>query len=347
MPPGMLRDVPRQAGDLRAQLRERAPARRAQLRLGIGQRGELVADARRVPAVGDPREPLEVGERQPERLADVADRAARAIRRERRDERRVLAPVLLGHADDQLLADVAGKVEVDVRHRRQLVVEEAAEREVGRDGIDVREAGQVADDRADGRAAAAPGRQHLPRDRRAAHLDRDLARELEHLPVQEEEPGEPEPLDQRELLVEASPSAALVTVSPTRSVRGTGGRRARAAARSPAPRRRRSRDSGSRAPPSDRTRAAARARPCARRLRGRRGTARASRRPRPAPTRGCRAARARSRRATCGCGSRRARPAGRRANDAWACGSPVTTVATPSVSARSRSAALRRTSPRS
>ena len=124
----------------------------------------------------------------------------------------MLAPVLLGHADDQLLADVAREVEVDVRHRRQLVVEEAAEREVGRDGIDVREAGQVADDRADGRAAAASRRQHLPRDRRAAHLTRYVARELEHLPVQQEEAGEPDPLDQRELLVEPLPRAPLVPV---------------------------------------------------------------------------------------------------------------------------------------
>jgi hypothetical protein len=126
-PARMLRDVSRQAGDLRAQLGERAPARRAELRLRVGQRRQLVANALRVPAVGDPCEPFEVGERQPERLADVADRAARAVRRERRDERGVLAPVLLGHADDQLLADVAGEVEVDVRHRRQLVVQEAAE----------------------------------------------------------------------------------------------------------------------------------------------------------------------------------------------------------------------------
>jgi hypothetical protein len=201
----MLRDVARQAADLRAQLHERAPARGAQLR---GVVPEFTADVLRIPAVGDPREPLEVGVRQPERLADVADRAARAIRRERRDERRVLAPVLLGHAHDQLLADVSWKVEIDVRNRRELVVEEAAEREIGRDGIDVREAGQVADDRSDRRAPAASGRQHLPRDRRAAHLDRDLTRELEHLPVQEEEPSQPQPLDQRELLVQPSPNPA-------------------------------------------------------------------------------------------------------------------------------------------
>ena len=68
-------------------------------------------------------EPLELGEREAERLPDVADRAARAAGREARDERGVLASVALGHADDELLADVAREVEVDVRHRDQLAVE--------------------------------------------------------------------------------------------------------------------------------------------------------------------------------------------------------------------------------
>jgi hypothetical protein len=52
----------------------------------------------------------------------------------------VLAPVPLGDADDELLADVAREVEVDVRHGRELAVQEAPERELVRDGIDVREA---------------------------------------------------------------------------------------------------------------------------------------------------------------------------------------------------------------
>ena len=118
-PAGVLRDVARQAGDLAAQLGERAPARRRELRLRVGEQQQLLADALRVPAVGELREPLEIGERQAERLADVADRAARAVRREARDERRVLAAVALGDADDQLLADVAREVEVDVGHRRR------------------------------------------------------------------------------------------------------------------------------------------------------------------------------------------------------------------------------------
>ena len=51
-----------------------------------------------VPAVGDAREPLELAERQAERLADVADRAAAAVGGEARDERGMLAAVALGDA---------------------------------------------------------------------------------------------------------------------------------------------------------------------------------------------------------------------------------------------------------
>ena len=132
-------------------------------RVAVGQSRDLLPDAPRVPAVREPREPLELGEREPERLADVADRAARAVGREARDERRVLAPVALGDADDQLLADVAREVEVDVRHGGELAVEEAAERELVRDRIDVREAGEVADDRADRAPASAARREEAAR----------------------------------------------------------------------------------------------------------------------------------------------------------------------------------------
>ena len=92
-------------------------------------------------------------------------------------------------------------------------------------GIDVREAGEVADERADGRAAAAARRQHVPHRAGAAHLDRDLARELEHLPVQQEEAGEAELVDQRELLVEARANSALVAVAPRVALGEQRGRR--------------------------------------------------------------------------------------------------------------------------
>ena len=95
---------------------------------------------------------------------------------------------------------------------RELAVEEAAEREVVRDRIDVREAGEVADERADRGAAPAPRRQDVAHRARPAHLVRDLPRELEHLPVEEEEAGETELADEVELLLEPRADALLVAV---------------------------------------------------------------------------------------------------------------------------------------
>ena len=69
--------------------------------------------------------------------------------------------------------------------------------------VDVREPGQITDQRADAGAAAAPRRQQPPRGIRPAHLDRHLAGQLQHVLVEQEEPGEPQLPDQRQLLVQA------------------------------------------------------------------------------------------------------------------------------------------------
>ncbi len=208
-PARVLAEVARQPGDLVRQLAEGVPARpRVRARHAV----ELFADPGCVPAVGDACEPLELREREPERLPDIADRSAGAIRGEARDERRMLPAVALGDADDQLLADLAREVEVDVGDGDHLVVDEPPEREAGFDGIDVREAREVADDRADARTAAAARRQRMARAARPAHLERALARELEHLPVEQEEPGEAEPRDQRQLVVEPFARASLEPV---------------------------------------------------------------------------------------------------------------------------------------
>src|SRR5690349_19392347 len=103
--------------------------------------------------------------RQAERLTEVADDAPRPVGREGGDQRRALGAVDLVDARDQHLADVAGEVEVDVRHRADPLAEEAAGEKVVLDRVDVREAGQVADDRADAGAAPAPRRQRPPRRR--------------------------------------------------------------------------------------------------------------------------------------------------------------------------------------
>jgi len=131
----------------------------------------------------------------------------------------VLLSVALDDTDDELLADVAREIEVDVRHRRELAVEETAEREVVRDRIDVREAGQVADERADRGPSAAPGRQDVPHRAGAADLERHLARELEHLPVEEEEAGQAELVDERKLLLEPPAHTPLVAVEAAVALR--------------------------------------------------------------------------------------------------------------------------------
>ena len=148
-----------------------APRSRAAAAASARQRGER---ARRSPErLLDPRlcvgarlvdvdgagEALDLARRQPQRLAEVAHRAARAVGGEGGDQRRALGAVALVHPRDQLLADVAREVEVDVGRVGQLLVQEAPEEEVVADRVDVREAGQVADDRADARAAPAPGGQ--------------------------------------------------------------------------------------------------------------------------------------------------------------------------------------------
>src|SRR5512146_285308 len=198
----MLGDVARQARDLVAELGERTPAGREELAIGVRKELQLFRDALGVPAFGDARDPLELGIREAERLADVADGAAASIGGERGHESGMLAPVALRDRDDQLLADVARKVEIDVGDGVELAVEEAAERELRADRVHVREACQVADQRADRGAAAAAGWQRVPRRVSSAHLERAFARELEHVPVQEEEAREAELVDELELLVE-------------------------------------------------------------------------------------------------------------------------------------------------
>ena len=245
----MLGDVPRQARDLGREELERPPSLRDELALGVREARHLLGDARGIPAVGQPGEPLELCLRQAERLADIADRAARAIGGEARDERGVLVAVPLRDGDDELLADVAREVEVDVRDRGQLAVEEASERELVGDGIDVREAREVTDDRADRAAAAAAGRQKAARRAAPSHLEGAFPRQLEHLPVEEEEAGEPELVDELDLLLQADRApAGAASGRSAGSGRRTRRCRSPRAAGSPAPRRPRSRGSGSRAP---------------------------------------------------------------------------------------------------
>ena len=148
-------------------------------------------------------EALDFAERQSQRLAEVADGAARLVGGEGGDQRRALRPVALVDPRDQLLADVPREIEIDVRDLGELLVQETAQEEVVLDRVDVREARQVADERADAGAATAPRRQQPPGGLRATHLRRHLAGELQHVLVEQEKAREPQLPDQCQLLVQA------------------------------------------------------------------------------------------------------------------------------------------------
>ena len=204
-PPGVLREVARDADQLRHDLGEFAPAARAGAVLELRVVRQLPLDPvgafMRPGAAG---EAVEFGLGQSERLAGVADRAARAVGGEAGHERGVLAAPAGVDALDQLGADVAREVEVDVGQRVHLLVEEAPDEEPVVDRVDVREPDQVADDRGDRGATPAAGRQvrQAARDAGRAHVAGHLLRQLEHLVVDEEEAGEVVQLDQPQLLDE-------------------------------------------------------------------------------------------------------------------------------------------------
>ena len=92
----------------------------------------------------------------------------------------------------------------------ELLVEEPAEEEVVGDGVDVREAGEVADDRGHRGAPPAPRRQQRAGGCRPADLHGDLARELQQVAVQQEEAGEAERADDPQLLLQPGVRGGMV-----------------------------------------------------------------------------------------------------------------------------------------
>src|SRR5919197_4013387 len=122
---------------------------------------------------------LHLARRQAERLAEVARRPSRPVAREGGHQRRSLLAIALVDARDQLLADIAREVEVDVRRLGDLLVQEASQEQPVAHWVDVREPGQVADDGADARAASATWRQERSRRVGPPYLGGDLAGQLE------------------------------------------------------------------------------------------------------------------------------------------------------------------------
>ena len=115
-----------------------------------GQR-DVLAHHRRRERLGDP-----VAERvgEAEHPGRVLDRRLGLDRAVGDDLGDPVIAVLLGHVPDHVAAPALVEVDVDVRHRHALGVEEPLEHQAERDRVQVGDAHRVGDDRAGGRAAA-------------------------------------------------------------------------------------------------------------------------------------------------------------------------------------------------
>ena len=93
--------------------------------------------------------------------ADVAQHAPRLQGAEGDDLRHLVAAVALLHVADHLVAPVLAEVDVEVRHRHALGIEEALEQQIEAKRIEVGDGQRVGDERARARAAARPDRNAL------------------------------------------------------------------------------------------------------------------------------------------------------------------------------------------
>ena len=93
--------------------------------------------------------------------ADVAQHAARLQRAEGDDLRHLVAAVALLHVADHLVAAVLAEVDVEVRHRHALGIEEALEQQAEADRIEIGDGQRIGHQRAGARAAAGPDRNAL------------------------------------------------------------------------------------------------------------------------------------------------------------------------------------------
>ena len=113
------------------------------------------------------RDPVDVAVRHAERAAHVAHDGFRRHRAVGHDLRDALATVTVRDVVDHAVAAVDAEVDVEVRQRHALGIQEPLEQQVVRERIQVRDAERVRDERADARAATGPDRDRVvarPRD---------------------------------------------------------------------------------------------------------------------------------------------------------------------------------------
>ncbi len=101
---------------------------------------------------------VDLAERHFEHAADVAHDAAGEERAEGDDLRHPVGAVAVAHVGDHLVAPVLAEVDVEVRHRHALGIEEALEQEAEAHRVEIGDGERPGDERAGARAAARPDR---------------------------------------------------------------------------------------------------------------------------------------------------------------------------------------------
>ena len=101
---------------------------------------------------------VDLAERHLQHAADVAHHAARQKRAEGDDLRDLVGAVPVAHVADHLVAPVLAEVDVEVRHRDALGIEEALEQQPEAQRIEVGDGERVGDERAGAGAASRPDR---------------------------------------------------------------------------------------------------------------------------------------------------------------------------------------------
>ncbi len=147
------RRMARQAFDSRAQVEDFPDPfvlRRGRLDLGHLLARLLQRHAERRAGRNQLGEPFDVAHLDPQRACHVAEGRSRFQRSKRDDLADRLAAIALPRVLEDLAASLETKVEIDIRHRDALGIQEALEQQIEPEGIDIRDAQGVRDQRPGG-----------------------------------------------------------------------------------------------------------------------------------------------------------------------------------------------------